>query len=197
MIDSLSILLLSALVLMGSPGPATLSLAALGSAFGIRTSLRYLGGIICGTATVLAVVASGITGVLFAVPGALPVVTVAAAAYILYLAWKIATAPPVRQGEAGQAPSFPGGYFLAIANPKAYAAIGAVYSGTVVIEGQVGLDAAVKLVALTIVIIVVNSSWLVFGSAFSAVLSSPHLSRAVNIGFAVLLVASVLASLLL
>jgi len=197
MVENLAVLLLSALVLMGSPGPATLSLAALGSAFGVRASLRYLGGIISGTATVLAVVASGITGVLFAVPGALPVVTVAAAAYILYLAWKIATAPPVRQGDVGHAPSFPGGYLLAIANPKAYAAIGAVYSGTVVIEGSVGLDAAVKLVALSLTIAVVNSSWLVFGSLFSAVLSSPRLSRTINICFAVLLVASVLASLLL
>jgi threonine/homoserine/homoserine lactone efflux protein len=39
------LLLLAAFPLMGSPGPATLSLAATGSAFGLSRSLPYLAGI--------------------------------------------------------------------------------------------------------------------------------------------------------
>ena len=111
MVDDLLLLWLAALPLMGSPGPATLSLAALGSAYGVSASLKYLAGIIAGTTTVLLVVASGVSGVIRAAPGMLPVVAAVAAVYIAYLAWRIATAaPPAKRAERRRAPSFVGGY---------------------------------------------------------------------------------------
>ena len=42
-------LLLFSLAVMGTPGPATISLVAVGSVFGVRHSLQYLIGIIVGT----------------------------------------------------------------------------------------------------------------------------------------------------
>ncbi len=197
MIENLIVLLLTALPLMGSPGPATLSSAAVGSAYGAARGVPYVAGICAGTTTVLLIVATGVTGVVFAVPGALPVITVAAAAYILYLAWKIATAPPLAsRGEAGKAPSFIPGYLLAIANPKAYAAIGAVFSSVTVIETDLTTDAVVKFVALSILVVIINNTWMLFGAAFARYLSSPRLGRAINITFAVLLVVSVVAAVL-
>lgn len=197
MIENLFVLLLAALPLMGSPGPATLSSAAVGSAYGAARGVPYVAGICAGTTTVLLIVATGVTGVVFAVPGALPVITIAAAAYILYLAWKIATAPPLAsRGEAGKAPSFIPGYLLAIANPKAYAAIGAVFSSVTVIEPDLTMDAVVKFVALSILVVIINNTWMLFGAAFARYLSSPRLGRAINITFAVLLVVSVVAAVL-
>ncbi|HBN47915.1 MAG TPA: LysE family translocator, partial [Thalassospira sp.] len=84
-IENLLLLWLAALPLMGSPGPATISLAASGSAFGIRPSLGYLGGIIIGTTAVLLLVATGIATALLAHPIAGQVLTAIAALYILYL----------------------------------------------------------------------------------------------------------------
>ena len=193
MIDALVLLWLAALPLMGSPGPATLSSAAMGTAFGMRASLPYVAGICLGTATVLLLIATGISGLIFVVPGAVPVVTVLAAAYILYLAWKIATAPVggLNRDPGAKPAGFVGGYLLAIANPKAFAAIGAVYSTHAVVSGDPLLDAGVKIAALVPVILLVNLTWLAFGSLFSRWLSHPVLGRAVNIVFAVLLVASV------
>ena len=46
-------LLLSSLAIMGSPGPATISLTAAGSVHGVRRSLGYLAGIVLGTTIVL------------------------------------------------------------------------------------------------------------------------------------------------
>jgi hypothetical protein len=43
---------------MGSPGPATISLTAVGSAYGVRRSLAYLVGIIGGTTIVLVAAAA-------------------------------------------------------------------------------------------------------------------------------------------
>lgn len=62
-------LVLAATVVMGSPGPATISVTAIGAAFGLRNSLRYAWGIILGTVAVLLVVATGITAILTSMPG--------------------------------------------------------------------------------------------------------------------------------
>src|SRR5438445_12158304 len=61
-------LLFISLVIMGSPGPATISLMAAGSAYGVRRSVSYLIGIIVGTTIVLLAVATGITAALLAGP---------------------------------------------------------------------------------------------------------------------------------
>ncbi len=182
---------------MGSPGPATLSLAATGSAFGFARSLPYLAGIIAGTTGVLLMIAAGIGTLVLTVPGLTPVIVVLAACYLLYLAYRIATAPVL--GEAARerpAPSLAGGLLLAIANPKAFAAIGAVYGGIAVVPGHALADAAWKVAVLFAVIIVVNAVWLLAGAAFATLLRQPRVGRAANIAFAVLLVLSVAAAVL-
>jgi threonine/homoserine/homoserine lactone efflux protein len=52
-------------------------------------------------------------------------------------------------------------------------------------------DAAVKIVALTIVIVAVNLLWLVSGAAMTRFFVDPRTNRLINIAFAVLLLASV------
>jgi hypothetical protein len=61
-------LLFISLAIMGSPGPATISLMAAGSAYGARRSLSYLIGIVVGTTIVFLAVATGITAAVLAVP---------------------------------------------------------------------------------------------------------------------------------
>ena len=77
--EGLPAFLLAAVALAGSPGPATLSLTATGAAFGARRGAAYLAGIVVGMVAVMAIVASGLVGLLLAVPGATPAVTVLAA----------------------------------------------------------------------------------------------------------------------
>lgn len=192
MFVNLVLLWLAALPLMGSPGPATLSTAAVGASFGARHGLPWLAGICAGTATVLLLIATGVTAVVLAVPALKVAITVLAAIYILYLAWRIAKAPPLsKQTEGAKAPAFPGGYLLAVANPKAFAALGAVFSGNSVFAGDAVLDAVVKVAALAPLIVLVNTTWLVFGTLISSTLHEPRTARVVNLIFAVLLVASV------
>src|SRR5206468_6190751 len=114
---------LAGLALAGSPGPSTLSLAASGAAFGARRSVAYMVGIVVGMVGVMTITASGAVGVVLAVPGAVPVVTVLAGAYFAWLAWRIATAPPLTETAADRpAPSFGGGVMLSLVNPKGYVA---------------------------------------------------------------------------
>lgn len=197
MASNLVLLWLAAFPLMGSPGPATMSLAALGAAFGPRRSLSYLSGIVAGTSGVLLLIATGVTGLILARPALVTAVTVLAAVYILYLAYRIATAPVLAEGGTQtKQPSFYAGFLLAIANPKAFAAIGAVYSGNMLFPHDLMLDVMGKIAALTVVIVVVNSSWLLFGSALSSLLRDPAKGRIANIAFAVMLVGSVVLAML-
>lgn len=185
MAHDLILLWLAALALMGSPGPATLRCAAIGAAFGARAGLTYLAGI-----------ATGVTGLVLAEPALVTAITILAAAYILYLAYRIATAPVLGQRPTdARSPSFPAGFVLAIANPKAFAAIGAVYSGHQLFPGDVLFDAAGKIAALVLVIPLVNTAWLIFGASFSLVLKHPIAGRIANLLFAVMLVASVALAL--
>lgn len=192
MLTNIALLWLAALPLMGSPGPATLSTAAVGAAFGFRRGLPYMAGIIAGTAAVLLLIATGVTGALLVFPGLETAIRVLAAAYICYLAWRIATAPPLGQPDPAQtAPGAASGFLLAIANPKAFAAIGAVYAQNTVAPDDLALDTVLKIAALTAVIVASNTVWLYSGTALASVLRAPRASRAVNIAFAVLLVGSV------
>jgi threonine/homoserine/homoserine lactone efflux protein len=194
--DALPGFLLAAVALAGSPGPATLSLTAAGAAFGARRGVAYLAGIVVGMVAVMAVVASGLVGLLLAVPGATPVVTVLAAAYFLYLAWRIATAPPLGEEQSrGRAPTFMGGLFLSLVNPKGYAAMAALYSGFVLVQGRLALDIAAKTIVLSLIITAVNIAWLLAGAALTRFFREPGANRAINVAFAALLVASVALAL--
>ena len=74
---------LAGFALIGSPGPATLSLAAVGAAFGARRGLGYLAGIVAGVFVVMMVTATGVTGLVLALPGAAPLVVALAAVYVI------------------------------------------------------------------------------------------------------------------
>lgn len=196
--DPLTGLIFASLALMGSPGPATISLAATGAAYGFTRGVPYLLGICAGTTGVLLTVALGITGLVLALPGATNVLIILAALYILYLAYKIATAPPLSaQTGSGSAPRLWNGLALALANPKAYAAIGAVFSGFTLVNDQPASDAIFKVMVLTGMIILINSVWLAVGASLAKAFRSPTASRIINLCFAALLVISVIVSVFL
>lgn len=189
---------LAAFALTGSPGPATLSLAATGAAFGARRGLGYMAGILIGMVAVMAIIASGVAGVMLAIPGAGPIVAGMAGAYMLYLAYRIATAPPLAEntGQHRQ-PSVAGGVFLSLVNPKAYAAMAALFSSFVLVGGRLHLDVALKVAILLTIMTMVNVAWLLIGAALTRCFREPGINRAINVTFAVLLVASLAFALLL
>lgn len=195
--DGLLGFLLAGLALVGSPGPATLSLAATGAAFGARRGLGYMAGLVIGMIAVMAVAGTGAMGVVLALPGATPVVIAASAAYFAYLAFRIATAPPLAEGAGqGRRPSFGGGLFLSLVNPKGYAAMAALFSGFVLVRERIALDAAAKAVLLLAIMSAVNVAWLLAGTALTRLFRAPRANRAINLAFAVLLIASVAVALL-
>jgi threonine/homoserine/homoserine lactone efflux protein len=188
--------LLAGVALAGSPGPATLSLAATGAAFGARRGLGYMSGIVIGMVAVMVIIATGVASLVLTLPGATPVVAGLAAAYFAYLALRIATAPPLTErSDQQRQPSFGGGLILSLVNPKGYAAMAALFSGFVLVRERLVLDAAAKAVVLTAIIIAVNVAWLAAGTALTRHFRDPRANRRINLAFALLLLASVAATL--
>lgn len=194
--NSVGPLLLISSAVMGSPGPATISLVAAGSVYGVRRSLPYLVGIIVGTTIVLVAVATGITAVLLAVPGIGPVLIGVSAVYILWLAYHIATAPPLSEPTAAPHAFSPlGGLLLGVANPKAWFAIAAVFASVRLADPSTA-DAVAKIAALTAMIIAICATWLVAGTSLAGFLRERRRARVVNVGLALALVgATALAAL--
>ena len=177
-------LIVASLIVMGSPGPSTVSVTAVGAAFGLRGSIAYLSGLVAGTIAVLLAVATGVVALLLAVPRLAPVLLAASAVYILYLAYRIATAPPLSKPDGMvAAPSFAGGVLLAVANPKAYVAIAAVFAGS-------PLGGVPKIAVLGVMIVLIHLVWWLAGAAFSRIFHDPVWSRRVNTAFAAALVAT-------
>jgi threonine/homoserine/homoserine lactone efflux protein len=182
----------AAFALTGSPGPATMALAAAGAAFGLRRGVKLSAGIIIGVLTVLVLTSSGLASLILAEPTFGPIVKVLGAVYMAWLAWKIATAPPLAdQAPAARAPSLGTGLFLGVGNPKAYAAMAALASGFVLAIDRPVLDVAIKALLLAAVIAIVNVAWLLLGAALTRVFRDPKMNRVINIIFAILLIVSV------
>jgi threonine/homoserine/homoserine lactone efflux protein len=145
----------------------------------------------------MGITATGVVGVLLALPGATPVVAAMAAAYFAWLAFRIAMAPPLAEGtHQHRQPSFAGGVFLSLVNPKGYAAMAALFSGFVLVREHLELDIAAKVIVLAAIITAVNMAWLVAGAALTRFFRDPAMNRAINVTFAALLVASVVFALL-
>jgi len=84
---------------------------------------------------------------------------------------------------------------LSLVNPKAYAAMAALFSGFVLIDDGPLRDAALKGVIVMAIVLTVNLAWLQVGAALTHVVGKPGINRAINVTFAVLLIASVVFAL--
>ena len=72
----------------------------------------------------------------------------------------------------------------------------ALFSGFVLVKKALHLDAALKIIILMAILTLTNTAWLLTGAALTRIARRPGINRAVNVTFAVLLVASVAFALL-
>ena len=179
-----------ALVSSITPGPNNVMLASSGLNFGFRRSVPHLLGVNLGFTLMIFLVGIGLGSVFQQVPQLYTVLKYAGAAYLLYLAWKIANSGSMDDGETRGKPfTFLQAAAFQWVNPKAWVmAVGVVATYT----PQNGFVA--NLVIATVVCGVVNlpsiGIWVTFGTALRRVLHRPWAIRAFNVSMALLLVAS-------
>ncbi|SHM41300.1 LysE family translocator [Phytopseudomonas punonensis] len=174
-----------------TPGPNNMMLLASGVNFGLRRSVPHMLGISLGFMVLVMCVGFGLGQVFEQVPALYTVLRYVGAAYLLYLAWKIAGsgAPDSTAGERGKPFTFLQAAAFQWVNPKAWVmAIGAITTYT----PQENFLVNVLLIAGLFALVNCPSVglWTVAGSLLRNWLRNPRVLRAFNIGMAVMLVAS-------
>ena len=114
-------------VLLGTPGPATISLLYSGINYGFKKSLPYFLGIIIGFFCNLLIAAFGISAIL-EYQLIYNILKYTLLLYILYLAYKIATSTPFVENTESKPLLFSQGLLLNLLNPKAYIAVVSILS---------------------------------------------------------------------
>ncbi len=184
-------LLVFVAVTLFTPGPNNAMLMASGLNFGFRRGLPHLWGVALGFAVMVLAVGVGLGAVFQAYPSVYTALKYAGAAYLLYLAWQIATAGPPedRADDRGRPITFLDAAAFQWVNPKGWVmAVGAVstYAAVAVFPLNVLLMAALFGALGTLS----SATWLGFGTGLKTLLKSPRAVRAVNVILALLLVAS-------
>jgi len=187
--ELLAALILFAFVSSITPGPNNLMLMASGANFGFRRTIPHMLGIGLGFTFMVLMVGLGLIGLFEAFPVSYTVLKVASVLYLLWLAWKIANAAPVTQGEAAGTPmTFLQAAAFQWVNPKAWTmaltAISAYAPGhsLMAIVLVAGIFGAVNLPSV--------SSWTILGQQMARILTNPRRLMLFNRTMGVLLVAS-------
>jgi threonine/homoserine/homoserine lactone efflux protein len=177
---------LAVLFLIITPGPGVLSLAGVGAAFGYRHGSRYLVGLFLGTNLVCLGVITGLAAIMLADPRIRTIFSIASAAYLAWLAFRIAFAGArITFIERTEPPGIRGGIFLQIINPKAYAVNTALFSGFAFMSDAPAIEMAIKLIILNTMWIGIHVLWLWVGVTLRRLDLPPRKQRAINIAMAV------------
>lgn len=173
-----------------TPGPNNMMLLASGANFGFRRTLPHMLGVSLGFAAMVFAVGMGLGSLFKAYPPLYDMLRVVAIFYMLWLAWRIATADGLGERDGTARPMT---FLEAVAfqwiNPKAWAmALGAT-------AAFVTPDAFVAgVMIVTAVFAAINlpciASWAGFGVVLRRFLDRPWALRAFNVTMAALLVAS-------
>ncbi|MGJ8662512.1 MAG: LysE family translocator [Marinicella sp.] len=191
--EALISLIIATALLLGTPGPATLGLAAVGSAYGFRTGLPFLAGIIIGLCVVIMGSILGLSTLFSAFPNLRTSIQILGALYIIYVAFKIASAPVIsaNNDDNQMAPGFSDGFIFNLLNPKAYAAFFALFSQFLLpISPPLMAYVITSLVCFTVAVIV-DVIWLFLGELIRPLFTRPLSAKILRIGFAMLMVAAV------
>ncbi|CAM4031110.1 Cysteine/O-acetylserine efflux protein [Pseudomonas reidholzensis] len=190
-LDLLTAFVLFAFVSSITPGPNNTMLLASGVNFGVRRSIPHALGISIGFMVMVLAVGFGLGEVFKAWPPLYTVLRYGGAAYLLYLAYKIATSGPISGSTRGTGK--PMGFWGAAAfqwvNPKAWVmAIGAITTYTPA-QGYV-LNVIVIAAVFALVNLPSVGIWVMFGSALRNLLQNPRWLMLFNVLMALLLVIS-------
>ena len=190
-VDLYAALFVFAVIMAFTPGPNNTILMASGMVHGFRRTLPVVAGVALGFPFLALCIGLGLGQLLEAVPGFHALLKYGGAAYLIWLAWKIASEKPSENDSASA--DKPLNFMQAMGfqwiNPKAWImAITALSNYTLPGHYQAGLISVVGTFLFTG--ITSASTWAGFGAGIKALLNDPRWFRLINIGMAVLLLAS-------
>lgn len=181
-----------------TPGPNNLMLMASGANYGLRRTLPHMLGVGLGFTAMVVLVGVGLLGLFDAYPVTYDLLRIASLLYLLFLAWKVATAARPQAdgtaGEAGTPMTFVQAVLFQWVNPKAWTmALTAlsIYAPSQSLAAVLLVAAVFGLINLPCV-----TAWTLLGLQLQRLLTSQRRLVAFNLSMALLLVLSLYPVLL-
>ena len=182
---------LAVLLLLITPGPGVLSLAGVGAAFGWRQGISYLSGLFIGNNLVCIAVISGLATMILASPSIRMVLMIISAAYLGYLAFRIAFSGAKIAFIQSPKPGLGAGTTIQLINPKAYAVHITLFSGFAFYPNDFFIETAVKLLIANVIWILIHFFWLYLGVKINQLELPEKTQRIINVFMAICLLAVV------
>ncbi len=173
-----------------TPGPNNIMLMTSGLNYGVVRTMPHMFGVDIGFGLMVGVMGLGLRPLFEAFPVVYTILKVLGTGYLLYLAWKIATAGAVKDGGTDGRPfSFVQAAVFQWVNPKAW---GIAISVITTYVPQENFTANVLIIAVFMAMVGVPASftWVLFGSKLRWLLDKPITRRWFNIVMALALIAS-------
>lgn len=182
-----------------SPGPVNIIATSSGANFGFRRTVPHVLGATLAYTLIVLLVGIGLNQWLSLYPQITAVMTYLGSAFLLYMAFKIATAVPmdfIQGAEIEQPPAFIEGALAQVLNPKAWLVSMSGVSVFVSVHNQSTLYLLVFCVISFIVCFIGIASWAALGQLIQGLLSSRSRQIKFNISMGLLLTCTVVSMFL-
>ncbi len=187
--------LLFASAMVGTPGPANMVALAAGARFGLRACLGLVFGLIVGKALLNIAMGAGLIAAIRDNPTIFAAAKWASAAYMVWLAWRIAGSSMV-PGEAAKRLTFRDGVVVHPLNPKAWAMTITAFTQFTVADAPWLPQVLTIMAGFAAVQLVFHSLWCAAGARIAAVVAGTRAERALMIALGVLTLLTVIWAML-
>ena len=176
-----------------TPGPSNVLLTATGAQAGFWRGLPCAFGVSAGMGSLMFLAALGLGAILIGRPEVMTAIRLCGAAFLFWLAWKIAAAPAGARQATGEPTGFFGAAALQWVNPKAWmVATGAVATYLQAESGGAIVQAMLFALVFVSAAFPSNLIWLGFGATAQRLLADERRGRIFNRVMGLTLAASVL-----
>lgn len=180
----------------GTPGPNNTIAMASGASYGMRKSIPAVVGINLGFPTMILVVGLGLGQVLQQWPVVLDIIRPIGVAYLLWLAYQVATGPTAVEARGqGRPPGLVKMALFQFVNPKAWTLAVAALASFTGFGGSFFWEVAVIVLFAMVFSTPCTLAWVLLGVGAGKLLSTPRQLRVFNLVMAALLVASLIPAL--
>ncbi len=188
--------LMLAFGMVGTPGPANMVLLSTGARYGLRPALPFVVGVALGKQLIIWPMGFGLLTLMEAQPSLFVVLKYVSAAYILWLAWRIAGSRIVPGQGGASVPGFAKGLLVHPLNPKAWAMVTGAFTGFVA-PGTAAVQATLVIaLGLLFVQALLHPLWCWGGERIAALVAGKPAERVLMVTLGLLTALSVLLVLL-
>ena len=155
---------------VATPGPANMAMLATGARYGFRAALPFVAGVVLGKQLIIWPIGFGLMSLADQLPLLFVLLKYVSAAYIIWLAWRVANMRLSVKKDTANAPGFVAGLWVHPLNPKAWAMIVAGFTNFV--DPSTPTLTATAIIALSLmgIQIICHPVWTFFGDRIARLL---------------------------